>query len=279
MFLNRLLFLMKMAKQTDLPKIKVAEKSRVVEKLHPQMKQMSEMNDSEITMNETGENVGEQEEEKNESKYLLIMIGVIIGVLLLIFGGVALYSKYSASHVQSIDDLHQKNLEKPLGDGKGYVYNGFSFVNVDNLWWTELNKFGTRLKIPLHFGPREVEDIAVMGSLNNELFNRGDKVYIAIDPTVADKYYTLGISELSFNLVKGMDRGAIGSCTQANWACENRTIISCANNTQNLPVIELSLENQTGVFLDGSCIKVSGRGYNITKGVDRVLYQWYGIMK
>lgn len=213
----------------------------------------------------------------SDSKGLLFIVLGIVGIFVLIMGSFSAYHYFSTAAVVSVDELHQQNLQGDLNEEEGYVYNGYSFVKADGLWWTQMNKFGTLLKIPLHFGPKELEDIPVSGTLNDS-FNRGDNVYIAIDPDVQDKYYTLAISELSFNTVKGMDRLPIGSCTKNNWACDNRTIISC-NNTQGKPVIELALANETKVELQGTCIKVSGKEYGIVKAVDRILYQWYGVMK
>ncbi len=208
---------------------------------------------------------------------VLIVLGIVIGIFALAFLGFKAYHSLTASAVLSLDDLHQQNLDGNLEDAEGYVYNGFSFIKAEGLWWTEVNKFGTRLKIPLHFDPREVEEIPVSGSLDPR-FNEGEEVFIAIDPNVTDKYYTLAISELSFNLVKGMDRIPKGSCTEENWACDNRTIISCGN-ANGRPVIQLIYGGEEKISLQGTCIKLQGSEYGLTKAVDRVLYQWYGVMK
>lgn len=217
-------------------------------------------------------------EQPHDAKNLLIILGVIMGVLALIFAGVALYNHYSEVKVVDVDQLHQENLQNKLDEKEGYMYEGFSFVKVDGLWWSELNMDGEKVKVPLHFGPKEVESVEIKGELS-PMFNQGDEVYIAIDPKVVDKFYTLALSELSFNVVKGLKRTPIGSCTEEDWACDNRTIISCNNNPKYKPVIELAIANETSIELIGSCIKISGSGYNITRATDRVLYQWYGVMK
>ena len=217
-------------------------------------------------------------EQPHDAKNLLIILSIIVGVLGLIFAGVALYNKYYEVEVVDIDQLHQDNLQNKLDEEDGYVYGGFSFVKADGLWWSELNMDGEKVKIPLHFGPKEVEEVKIKGELST-MFNQGDDVYIAIDPKVTDKFYTLALSELSFNVVKGLKRTPIGSCTEEDWACDNRTLISCNNNPKYKPVIELAIANETSIELIGSCIKISGSGYNITKAVDRLLYQWYEVMK
>ena len=213
-------------------------------------------------------------------KNVLILLLVLAGIFILSFGGFTVYHKITGAGVVSIDELHQKNLEGDLDEKEGYVYNGYSFIFTDGLWWTEINKFGSLLKIPLHFGPREVEPIVPQGTLHPS-FNEGEEMYIAIDPDVVDKYYTLAISELSFNVVKGLDRTPVGSCTKENWACENRTIINCENDSlsSGKDVIELALGNETKIEAKGTCIKVTGSQYELVKAVDRLLYQWYGVIQ
>src|SRR3989344_2398779 len=73
----------------------------------------------------------DQKEETSDSKYLIIAIITILGILASIFIGFNLYDKYADKSVVTIDDLHQKNLEQELGDQKGYAYNGFSFIKAD----------------------------------------------------------------------------------------------------------------------------------------------------
>ncbi len=214
----------------------------------------------------------------SDGRGIMVVVLVIAGIFVLLFGGFYTYNKLTGAGITTIDGLHQQNLEGELDKEEGYMYNGYSVVYADGLWWTELNKFGTRLKVPLHFGPKELEDVVIEGELDPG-FNQGDKVFVAIDPKVQNKYYTLAISELSFNLVKGMDRESIGSCTEEHWACENRTLVSCTNNSLGLPVVELALEEGPGIELSGSCIKVKGNNeYDIVKSADRLLYQWYGVM-
>lgn len=214
----------------------------------------------------------------SDAKSILLMILGIIALFALLTVGYKFYSDMTGAVILNIDDMHQENLDGELDEEEGYVYNGYSFIYADGLWWTEMNKFGTLLKIPLHFGPKDLEEIEIIGNYDSS-FNEGDKVYVAIDPMVQNKYYTLALSELSMNIVKGMDREPIGSCTEEHWACDNRTIISCENNPDNKPVVELSLEEGPGIEIIGACIKVKGiEEYNIVKSVNRLLYQWYGVM-
>ena len=174
-----------------------------------------------------------------------------------------------------IDELHKKNLAGELDESEGYMYNGFSFVLVDGLWWTEVNPPGRIIKVPLHFGPKEVENISVEGKLSTD-FNKED-IYIAINPYVNNKYYTLSLMELNTNIVQGTQRGIITACTENTTICNDRPIISC-NNTNNHPVIELVIAEKPKIEFKGTCIKISGTDYDLTKSVDKLIYMVYKII-
>jgi hypothetical protein len=212
----------------------------------------------------------------SDGKGVLIMIVVIIGAFALFFGGFNLYNHFTAAEVVDIDDMHQNNLDGELDEEEGLVYNGFSFVKVDGLWWTEFGRRDTLLKVPLHFNPQEVEHIIIEGELDEDSFNQGE-VYLSIDPKVVNKYYTLSLSELSFNIVKGLEKEVTAACTEASADCEGRPILSC-DNTQGNTVIEIGLSEESGITLNGTCIKIYGNDYEIVKAANRLIYQWYGIM-
>ncbi len=222
----------------------------------------------------------EQKEETTDSKYLIIAIVTILGILALIFLGFTLYDKYADHSVVTIDDLHQENLKKELGAEKGYVYNGFSFVKADGLWWTQVKlNSGKAVKIPLRYGPKEVENITITGKFDPKAFNLGQDMYVSLaDPTAVNKYYNLAMTELRINLLKGLERPTIGACTKNTSECKDWDIINCST-AKGKPVIVLDLINEsTGITLAGSCVTIAGEDADILKGVDRMLYQWYGVM-
>lgn len=219
------------------------------------------------------------QKKRSDSQRILIAIAVavVIFAIVLSIGKFSFLDKVKGTQTLTLDQLHQLNKEGKLDESRGYMYNGYSFVLNDDLWWMEKEIFGTRKHVPLHFGPKQVEDVPIRGQLDPK-FNDGGQVYLAIDPEVRNKYYSLALSELSFNLVKGIGREPVGSCTRDNWACENRTIINC-QNTSGRPVIELVLANETGIELSGTCIKISGQEYGIVKAANRALYMWYRVME
>src|SRR3989344_6455534 len=98
--------------------------------------------------------------QQNDSKSVLILIGILIVIFAVAIGGFKAYNHFTAAGVVLIDDLHQQNLDGDLDSDQGYVYNGYSFVKADGLWWTGVEIKDRIIKIPLHYGPREVEHIA-----------------------------------------------------------------------------------------------------------------------
>lgn len=214
---------------------------------------------------------------RGDWKVLLIVLSILIGLGVLSFAGVTMYNGITAANVVSVDELHQKNLEGDLNEDEGYVYNGYSFVKADGLWWTEMNKFGTVLKVPLHFGPQEVENITIKGKFNPR-FNDDPELYFTIDPLVYDGYYVVALRDIRLNLKQGMDIPTIGACTTMAPGCENRTIVSC-ENANGRAVIELAIAPEPSIELNDTCIKVSGSGYGIVMAAERLLYIWYGVME
>lgn len=215
-------------------------------------------------------------EDNVDNKTVFLIIGAVIGIFLLFIVGFALYNHFNPAP-QTIDDLHALNYKGDLSEDQGYMYNGHSFVLSDGLWWSEVTRDGRTVKFPVHFGPREVESIPIVGGLSPQ-FENGTDVYITRDPTIKDGYYNLAISELSFNIAEGIALRPVGACTQQDPVCENRTIVTC-DTAAGRPVVEFALSNITQVTLRDTCILIQGQGYDIVKAVDRLLFNWYNIIK
>ena len=237
-------------------------------------KELEQQQEQEISL--LAENDLQASAQQNDGKSVLVLIGVLIAVFVVAIAGFKAYNHFTAAGVVLIDDLHQQNLDGKLDSDEGYVYNGYSFVKADGLWWTGVEVKDRIIKIPLHYGPREVEMIPVTGKLAPE-FNQGEKIYVAIDPEVNyDKYYTLGLMELNNNILQGINRNIEAACSQENPVCENRTVINC-ENTDGQPVVQLSVDEKPSVTLKGTCIDIRGSGEELVKSVDLALYVWYKI--
>ena len=238
--------------------------------------QALEVEDTVREMNIANESPDEEVSKKKDLRTIGIMVAVLIGIIFFSLGGIKLSGHFTAADVIDVDYLHKENWEGNLDEDRGYVYDGYSFVFVDGLWWTEMAKGNEHLKVPLHFGPNHVSEIERKGELD-AAFNSGEVIYIAINPTTANKYYTLALSELNFNIAKGISRRPMAVCTEENAICEDREILSC-NNTKGKPVVELAYGGEGKIEMDGTCILISGEEYDLVKAVDRLLLIWYGVM-
>ena len=101
--------------------------------------EMEEINEISEMINEEEQTIKE-EPSSQDGKAIVISILVIIGIFVLAFGGFQSYNSITAATVINVDDLHQENVNGNLDTEEGYLYNGFSFVLVDGLWWTEVSR-------------------------------------------------------------------------------------------------------------------------------------------
>ena len=209
-------------------------------------------------------------------KKLLITIAIIA----IVFAAFFVFRHYqnTTDQVVTIDDLHQMNLNGELKEEQGYVYNGFSFVFNDGLWYTKIQINEAAFQVPLHFGPRDVEGITIKGAIN-ESFNTGSDVYITFNPLSENLgYVSLASSELAQNMVTAIKRRPVGACDRnETTACSDRPIITCETTTN--PVIYLLQKSGPEIELRGNCMILRGLEYDLVKAVDHLLLQWYGIMQ
>jgi len=222
-----------------------------------------------------------EEGSNKDTRNIIIMVVAIIAIFFIVLGGFKFYGNVTGSSVSNliidVDQLHEMNRAGKLDESRGYIYNDFSFVEADGLWWTEIYVYGTLTKVPLHYGPLELENVTSSGQLD-EQFNNGEEVYIAINPDINyNGYYTLSLMELTNNVIQGLNREIITACTHEAEVCEERPVVSC-DNKEGKPVIELFLDNETGIEFSGTCIKIKGQEQELVRATDRLLYHWYAIM-
>ena len=217
----------------------------------------------------TGEdNLVDDYVKKNATRNTLLVILILIAIFALIFG---------------VNLLYQKAYRNPYQ----YEYNDFQFQKGDDgKWYTKLQYGNKLLTIPLTFGPRDLEDIPITGTVD-ERFVSSRNIYITFDPTrevllptgaiVREKlgYLALAASELSLNLVQGINIVPIAACTKKSPDCVNRPIITCESGNAT---IFLKKSVNPSVSLEGNCIIVSGTDLDLVKSVDRLLLHWYRIM-
>ncbi|MBS3137426.1 hypothetical protein J4232_03265 [Candidatus Woesearchaeota archaeon] len=224
--------------------------------------------------------------ESKQNTYLFITILIILLIIACIF----FIPKFYTPENKTIDDLLDDASTKKA-TSTSFVYNGFSFIKQDGTWYTHIqssldNQIYT---IPLHFSPKEVENLSFTGDLEYYLSLLGEnnisdfqyQTYLTFDPVGNDlAYIALATGELSINLGRLFNIAVVAGCTNdKDPAClkNNTVIITCENTTS--PVIFFKEELPAQVNITKNCITIQGREYDFVKGVDRLLYRMYGIMK
>src|SRR3989344_2753609 len=106
---------------------------------------------------------------------------VILAVIVIVFAGFFLLQRLEppVGSVVTVSGLHGENLNGSLSEEEGHLYNGFSFVLFDGLWYTTVSRGNPDYQIPLHFGPRDLQNVTMNGSLS-DAFNEGTDIYIAV---------------------------------------------------------------------------------------------------
>lgn len=161
---------------------------------------------------------------------------------------------------------------------ESYIYNGFVFERQAGLWFTEIQRAGTAqvYRIPLHFGPLELENISLAGD-SRAWLSAHNSSYITFDPGEAElSYVALAAGELAISMARILGFNLTAACTaNLTKACASRPIVSCGSG---LPVIYLEQADQPEVIVGLSCIRVRGKGAGLVAAVDRLLLAWFGIM-
>ncbi len=226
----------------------------------------------------SAENNDENSAEENpqpitDTKKLLYLIGIVVAVFALILG-IVQFTGNASEDIVTIDDLHKKNLIGESGENN-YLYNGFSFVYADGLWYTRVKPGNKLVDVPLHFGPKELENIEIKGSLD-DTFNENKEVYITFDPLNEQMQYTaLASAELSLNLAKGILKTPVAACIKNETsACEERPIMTCSSEK---PVIYIKESKTPMILLNDNCIIVQGKDWDVVKATDRLILYWYGV--
>ena len=212
-----------------------------------------------------------------DSKKLLWIIVIIIAIFTMAFFTRFLYGSKTGAAV-TIDELHKKNLDGEESE-TNYLYGGFSFVYIDNLWYTQIKRDdNTLLDVPLHYGPLDLENISIKGSVDEKF--QQTQIYITFDPKSDNlQFVALASAELGLNLVKGIEILPIAACSKNETAaCEDRPIVTCDDKEKAI-IYLMNTEEDAEVVLKGNCVELKGNDWELVKATDRFLLQWYQVMK
>ena len=215
---------------------------------------------------------------KISDKTLIIAISMIILLLLIIF---SLKIFMEPEEPETIEDLHLLNLQGKLEPEQGYIYNGYSFVNYDNFWYTQIKSPNGLILYSLmfRFGPREVSDIEIKGKLNATLFDSSNEYYATFNPLGRDfSHVAAAVNDFNQNMLKAFKKTPIAACDKnETLTCKTRPIITCSNT--NKLVFYVNESETTGIIFDNNCIVVNGNGLELIRAVDKLILTFYGIIE
>lgn len=209
----------------------------------------------------------------------MLIVGVILVVV--IFAVIFAARYFVQEKPTTIDELHQLNLKGKLKEEQGYLYDAYSFIKFDGLWYMQLMSPGkSRLyNLQFRFGPKELESININGQLNTELFDNTTEYYVTFNPTGNDfSSVALAVGDFNQHMTRVFFKQPIAACDRNETsACIGRPIITC-NNT-DMVVLYVKENNETEkVDYDSNCIIVEGKGFGLVKAINRVLYDFYTII-
>lgn len=168
-------------------------------------------------------------------------------------------------------------LWKPDLSNRQVEYNYFVFEELGGLWETSIVRDGKPYSAIFRFNPEQVEDVYITGNFSG--FKK-KPIYLTFDPNASKKdfkYLTLAASELSLHLVRGLDYEVAAACTTNETdACQDRSVITCDADES---VIYIVPKAPTQITLKDDCVVLSGENFELLKSVDRLLFQWYKIMR
>ena len=218
------------------------------------------------------DNPDKENVEDHTNRNMIIVLGLIFLIMIAVFS-IRFFS--SEDSIPTIDELHDLNIEGKEGENN-YLYNGFSFVFANGLWYTQIQGGNRLYNIPLHYGPRDLEDVEIIGDLSS--FAGIKETYITFDPTEENLgYVALANGELSTDLVKIFNTQLTATCTVNDTpACEGVPVITCNNTDES--VIFLRQSDEASVELIDNCVIISGRDEGLVKATNRFLYHLFSIM-
>ncbi|MFH0868564.1 MAG: hypothetical protein V1831_04595 [Candidatus Woesearchaeota archaeon] len=207
---------------------------------------------------------------------------LIIGVILVVVSFAIIFSLglFTQKVPETLDELHAWNLKGKLKDTQGYLYSGYSFVRFDNSWYTQLmSPGGSRFyNIQFRYGPKEVESVNIGGLLDTKLFNSAEDYYVTFNPKGNEfSYVAAAIGDFNQHMTSVFFKKPIAACDRNETKiCKDRPIITCENTDK--VVLYVKEANITRVYYNNNCIVIEGSGFELVKGVDRVLFDFYKIL-
>ena len=160
------------------------------------------------------------------------------------------------------------------GQSQAAKYNGINFASNGNFWTAEISG----RQAAFTYLPADVQNIPAANDFSKLLQGKYEidstsEVNSTFRETIAQAQYQMGLTLEAYNIYlrKGFT---------ANSTFRQVPIITCANATQNVPVIFFTKSNSTNISLKGNCIVADAlTAADIIRVKDRLLYGILGVMK
>lgn len=153
-------------------------------------------------------------------------------------------------------------------------YNGYVLTAKDNQWYLKTDKG----EAGFDFLPSEVEGISFSADVKTRILST-KMVWLTFNPENDTKY--MDVVRLSFGEILGKHAGIY----VADAALKNSTkyalpIVTCANATAFVPVLEFIRGNETKVYIKDNCIVAKAEsGADFIKLRDTLLYRLFGVIE
>jgi hypothetical protein len=212
-----------------------------------------------------------------------MLIGGIVFLLVLFAAFMGFIYWKQHQRPLTIEELHILNLKGELDSNEGYVYNtAYSFINYEGQWYTALasQSGDVHYNFAFRYSPKDVEDLQVVGELDEALFNSVAEYYITFNPLADNLSNTvLAVNDFNQHMINTFKKLPIAACDRNETeACALRPIVTCDTADPSQVVVHIQQSSIAGVELDGNCIILKGEGLGQVEAVDRLLYQFYNIM-
>jgi len=211
----------------------------------------------------------------------IIVVGIIVIFALFIF-----IPAIFKEEPKSITEMHMENYDMEPSD-TNYVYNGFSFLKLPDpltkrLFWYTQYKIGNGIyDLPMHFGPKEIENITIEIINPTENKNYSDILYITAAPANESRgYLGIAISEINEKFTTVKRYNLLSAYSKNNsFAKKDIAIITCDNAEDHI-VFRLE-DNSTDpkIIIDGNCFIIQGQNETLIQATDRLIYRFLGIME
>ena len=130
----------------------------------------------------------------------------------------------------------------------------------------------------MRYSPKDLANISIEGRLDSKIFDNSTDFYVTFNPTGKSlSYVGLAVADFDTHMAKVFEKEPVAACDRNETEpCQSRPIVTCSDGDRLVLYIKES--DRSRVYYNSNCIVVEGNGFDLVRGVDRVLYNLYNIM-